>query len=447
MEPRWRLIQALSGGTTTMRAAGTAWLPQEPRESDESYLRRLQGSVCPPYLNRMESMLAGMVTRVPLKLDNVPDQTLQELYDVDRQGSDLQRFLCHFAKTALRWGHAGILVDYPSNLEGVTSPRPYWIMYEPKQIIGWRTETGGDGGLLTQLRLYNTYIAPYGDFGEEVVEEVRVLEPGAFRVFTRRASQGKDWTETDNGTTSLPYIPFTVAYADKVGVLESRPPLEEIAWLNLMAYQRASDLANQLHLAAVPRLMIFGASAEIDEIEAGPESATTWPVDARAEFIEPAGTSYQYQFQHLELIAQQIAQLGLSAIQPQKLSAETAASKAIDRSQGDAALQVFAMQLQDAIDSALQFHADFTGQTAGSCELSRDFLAQRLDPTEVAQLIALRINGDITQERLLQLLDKGGWMGDEFSVDEELQATEAQQQARMQQQEQMLQAGMNELPQ
>jgi hypothetical protein len=56
------------------------------------------------------------------------------------------------------------------------------------------------------------------------------------------------------------------------------------------------------------------------------------------------------------------------------------------------------------------------------------------------------VNGTITQERLLTLLDKGGWMGDEFSVDEELQATEAQQQARLQQQEQMLQAGMNELP-
>ena len=47
---------------------------------------------------------------------------------------------------------------------------------------------------------------------------------------------------------------------------------------------------------------------------------------------------------------------------------------------------------------------------------------------------------------MLQLLDKGGWMGDEFSVDEELQATEAQQQARLQQQEQMLQAGMSQLP-
>ena len=169
-------------------------------------------------------------------------------------------------------------------------------------------------------------------------------------------------------------------------------------------------------------------------------------MDARAEFIEPAGTSYQYQFQHLELIQQQIAQLGLATVMPQKLAAETATSKAIDRSQGDAALQVFALQLQDCIDNCLQFHADYLGLPAGSCELSRDFLAQRLDPAEVAQLIALNLNGSITQEKLLSLLDKGGWMGDEFELQEELQATEAQQQQRLREQEQMLQAGMNELP-
>ena len=446
MEPRWRLIEALHGGTLGIRAGATKWLPQEPREDDISYQRRLNGSVCPPYLVRLEAMLAGMLTRVPLKLDGVADVMLEQLYDVDSTGNDLQRFLASLAQKVLRWGHMGILVDYPSDVEGNPSPRPYWIAYEPRQIIGWRTSTGGNGGELEQLRLYNSYTMPYKDFGEEQVEEVRVLEPGSFRVFRRQASVGKDWTEVSNGQTSLSYIPFSVAYAEQLATLESRPPLEEVAWLNMQAYQRSSDLANQLHLAAVPRLMIFGASAEIEEIEAGPESATTWPVDARAEFIEPAGNSYQYQFQHLEMIAQQIAQLGLATIMPQKASAETATSKAIDRSQGDAALQVVAQQLQDCIDNCLQFHADYLGIPAGSCELSRDFLAQRLDPAEVAQLIALRTNGSITQETLLRQLDQGGWLGDDFEIDQEVLATETEQANAMAAQEAQLQASIEAMP-
>ena len=58
MEPRWRLIEALHGGTLGIRAGATKWLPQEPREDDVSYQRRLNGSVCPPYLVRLEAMLA-----------------------------------------------------------------------------------------------------------------------------------------------------------------------------------------------------------------------------------------------------------------------------------------------------------------------------------------------------------------------------------------------------
>ena len=37
--------------------------------------------------------------------------------------------------------------------------------------------------------------------------------------------------------TSLDEIPFAVAYSNRVGVLESRPPLADIAELNLKAYQ------------------------------------------------------------------------------------------------------------------------------------------------------------------------------------------------------------------
>jgi hypothetical protein len=446
-EKHWELVDAIYGGTSYLRSGGTKWLPQEPREDDASYQRRLQGSVCPPYFKNVLHMLAGMLTRVPLKLDGVVDEILQHLYDVDQAGNDLQRFLGIFAREVLKYGHCGLLVDYPADIDGTPSPRPYWVMYKPHQILGFRTETGGNGGILTQLRLHNTFTVPYGDYGEEVAEEVRVLEPGKYRVFRKQASRGMDWVEVDNGSTTMDRIPFVTCYSEYVGVMESRPPLEEVAHLNVLAYQRASDLVNQLHLAAVPRLMIFGASAEIDEIEAGPESATTWPVDARAEFIEPGGASYDAQFRHQEQIAQQIAQLGLATILPQKATPETATAKAIDRSQGDAALQVVAQQLQDAIDSALELHSMYLGLPAGSCELSRDFLAQRLDPTEVAQLIALNLNGSITQEKLLTLLDKGGWMGDEFDLQEELQATEAQQQQRLREQEQMLQAGMNELPQ
>ena len=48
-EPHWILIEDLMGGTYGMRRKHRRYLPQEPRELDESYDNRLARSVVAPY--------------------------------------------------------------------------------------------------------------------------------------------------------------------------------------------------------------------------------------------------------------------------------------------------------------------------------------------------------------------------------------------------------------
>jgi hypothetical protein len=294
------------------------------------------------------------------------------------------------------------------------------------------------------LRLYERLELPYNEWGTEVVEQVRVLEPGRFRLFRKRPSQGGDWTLVDEGQTSLPDIPFAVAYANRVGLLESAPPLEEIAWLNLKAYRCDSDQSNLLHISATPRQFLYGVPAELDEIEAGPESAIALPQDARVEFVEPAGQSFQARFQQLEKIEEQINQLGLAAIIGQKMAAETATAKSIDRSQGDSALMNVALQLQDLIDNCLKFHADYLGiGDPGTSMVNTDFVSQKIEPAQMAELVKLWSLGGITLETLLIQLADGEIFVDDFDVDAEVEATNALREARMQEQEAMLSANLN----
>jgi hypothetical protein len=451
MEPRWRLLEALQQGTLGMQAAGRTYLPQEPAEDEAAYRSRLARSVCPPYTERLVAMLAGMLTRKPVRLDDVPDVIREQLFDTDLAGSDLNVFVQEIAKTCIRYGHVGVLVDFPRGDEG-DSPvtdfsRPYWVAYSPRDILGWRTDVINGAQKLTQLRLHEQVIVPYGEFGEEQVEQVRVLEPGAFRLYRKQASKGRDWELISEGTTTLDDIPFAIAYASRVGMLESMPPLEEVGHLNLQAYRCESDQSNILHVAAVPRYNLFGVPAELDEIEAGPASATAFPVDARAEFAEPQGTSYAARFQQLERIEKQIAELGLAAVLGQNMTNQAAASKAIDRSQGDASLQAVALGLQNLIDTCLGYHAAYLNlPSGGSSMVNNDFVAHTLEPSHVAELIKLRTLGEITQETLLIQLADGEWLYDDFNVDEEIEATQAQQAAKLDAQEQQLNAGLQELP-
>ena len=418
-EPHWLMIEDLAGGTYEIRMKHRRYLPQEPREQDDAYENRLARSTCPPYFQRLERMFAGMLTRKPVKLQDVGDAQREQLFDVDLQGNDLNVWTYEAARKMIRYGHVGVLVDVPQDGNG----RPYWVTYTPREILGYRTEIIDGKTTFTQLRLLEKIIEPDGEYGEKEVTQVRVLYQGRYEIH-RKNDNGK-FVVVDSGETTLSEIPFSVAYANRLTLMESRPPLEDIAELNIKAYQVQSDLDNQLHISAVPLLGFFGFPQSAEEVTAGPNEAIAFPAEGRAEYIEPTGRSFDSQFQRLEQLEKQINELGLAAVLGQKLSAETAEAKKIDRSQGDSTMMVVAQQMQDLIDNSLVFHAQLLNTTEiGSSFVNRDFLSTRLEPKEIQSLLQLYTAGTITQKTLLDQLTQGEVLGDEFDVEEEIEATQ-----------------------
>ncbi len=122
----------------------------------------------------------------------------------------------------------------------------------------------------------------------------------------------------------------------------------------------------------------------------------------------------------------QINTLSLAAVLGQKLVGETAEAKRIDRSQNDSTMMVVAQQMQDLIDNCLKFHSEYLNEpNAGSSFVNRDFVTARLEPQEIQSLLALFTAGTISQETLLTQLSSGEILGDDFSVEEEVEATQA----------------------
>ena len=420
MEPGWLLIEQLLKGTRGIRQGHRKFLPQFPREADESYDVRLSKAVLSPFYKRLELLLAGMLTRKPVRLTDVSDQVTEQLFDVDLQGNDLQTWLFNTARIALRYGHVGVLVDAPRAGE---NGRPYWITISPRELLGWRTEIADGKQRLTMLRIAETVTVPDGKYGEKDVERVRVLTPGAYEIHEK--DENGDYKIVDEGRTSLSEIPFAVAYANRTGVMESIPPLDDIAELNLQHYQVSSDLSNILSVSAIPLLAIYGFPQSAEEISAGASEALALPESARSEYIEPSGNSFDAQFKQLEQIENKINGLGLAAVLGAKLVGESAEAKRIDRSQGDSTMMVIAQQMQDLIDNCLRFHAQYLQQpVAGSSQVNRDFMGQRLEPQEIQALLQLYTAGTITQDTLLNELANGDVLSEDFDIEEEVEATQ-----------------------
>jgi len=417
----WGLIEDLKEGTYKIRSEHRKYLPQLEREVDDSYDRRLSRSNVVPFMQRIEKMLAGMLVRKPVRLDGVSDLVREQLFDVSLEGDDLNVWLYTTARTVISYGHCGVLVDAPKDGEKV---RPYWVTYEPKNILGWRTEVINGVRQLTQLRLMEHVVEPDGKYGEKIVKQIRVLEPGRFEI--HRKDKKGEYKLHDEGEMSIKdKIPFSVAYSNRVGYYESRSPLYDIAELNLKHYQIQSDLDNILHISSVPLLAVFGYPNS-DEITTGPSEALSLPPESRMEYISPSSDSYESQFRRLEDLKDQINTLSLAAVLGQKLVGETAEAKRIDRSQNDSTMMVVAQQMQDLIDNCLKFHSEYLNEpNAGSSFVNRDFVTARLEPQEIQSLLALFTAGTISQETLLTQLSSGEILGDDFSVEEEVEATQA----------------------
>ncbi len=398
----WSLIEDLKEGTYKIRSEHRKYLPQLEREVDDSYDRRLSRSNVVPFMQRIEKMLAGMLVRKPVRLDGVSDLVREQLFDVSLEGDDLNVWLYTTARTVISYGHCGVLVDAPKDGDKV---RPYWVTYEPKNILGWRTEVIDGVRQLTQLRLMEQVVEPDGKYGEKIVKQIRVLEPGRFEI--HRKDKKGEYKLHDEGEMSIKdKIPFSVAYSNRVGYYESRSPLYDIAELNLKHYQIQSDLDNILHISSVPLLAVFGYPNS-DEITTGPSEALSLPPESRMEYISPSSDSYESQFRRLEDLKDQINTLSLAAVLGQKLVGETAEAKRIDRSQNDSTMMVVAQQMQDLIDNCLKFHSEYLNEpNAGSSFVNRDFVTARLEPQEIQSLLALFTAGTISQETLLTQLSR-----------------------------------------
>jgi len=418
----WDLIADLKEGTYKIRSEHRKYLPQENRETDDSYDVRLSRSTVVPYLQRIEKMLSGMLVRKPIRLDDVSDLVREQLFDVDLEGNDLNIWLYQTARQAISFGHIGVLVDAPKEGE---KTRPYWVTYKPSDILGWRTEIVEGVRKLMQVRLMEQVVENDGQYGEKLVKQIRVLEPGRYEIHRKDEKKG-EYKLFEEGEMSLKdKIPFSVAYSNRVGMYESRSPLYDIAELNLKHYQIQSDLDNILHISSVPLLAVFGYP-NADEITTGPNEALSLPPESRMEYVSPSGDSYDSQFKRLEDIKEQINTLSLAAVLGQKLVGETAEAKRIDRSQNDSTMMVVAQQMQDLIDNSLKFHSEYLNEpNAGSSFVNRDFVTARLEPQEIQSLLALFTAGTISQETLLTQLSSGEILGDDFDVEEEVEATQS----------------------
>jgi len=416
--PDWELLRDLLGGTRAMREAGEVRLPREPGESLEAYRIRLHRSVLFNGLGRAVQTLSGKPFARPATLSDDADPRIRALSrDLDFGGRDLTGFAHDVLRAALVDGLTHILVDYPTGGdtaetladERARGARPYLVHVPAPDLVGWRV---GAGGRLDRLRIRETVVERDGPWGERMVEQIRVLEPGRWALWRRaEAARDRPWRRHAGGETSLDAVPLVTVYAERTGYLTARPPLLDLAWLNLAHWQSSSDQRHILHVARVP--ILFGRNLKVgaDGVEIGPNRLILGEGDgADLKYVEHGGAAIEAGRQDLADLEDRMAIMGLDLMM-RRTGGVTATERAIDSARADSALAALVRAVEEGLTAALGLCArwlDLPAAAAGRVVVEPDTGLDAREAEEIDLLLKARLAGEIDRPTFLAEIRRRG---------------------------------------
>ena len=438
MIPFWRPIQFCAGGTKLVRRMAEEIIPREPREDLDAYNRRIFHATMPPFLQRLASQAAGTILRKGVELKGDPYWE-EWAKDVTGDGMSLNEFARRTLNQAILYGHSSVMVDYPSadTPASLAAERenealaPYLIPVECTQILGWRTEGNRASTELTQVRIRERLIEPIGDFGERVFDQVRVMEPGKYQIWrnvprTQALPGGTPggWQLFEEGNTTVDDIPLVTVYGNRLGTLVSRPPLLEVAYLCLAYCQRFTDYHNSIHVGASPILVLRGFDPDNDSpLGLSVNTAIVLPPEGGAEYVQPTSAAFDAQLQCLQTLEEQISRLGINTLTQQNLTNIAASSKRLDRTDQDSMMAVLADDLTSALQEVLEIAAQYAGVECPEVIIRQDYENRLVDGNQITAFLQLFMQGAISQETLLEILQQGEVLPPGLDIEEEITRT------------------------
>lgn len=424
--------------TNIMVSRAVRYLPQ-PNAEDQSpsNLARYKAYVTRAvFYNVTGRTLEGMTGQIFLRDPIVALPTELELMKVDADGSGLtlDQLANRCVRHCISYGRTGILVDYPVMGDAPTTKaaiadgeiRPVFIIYNPWDIINWRMEVDGAKKRLTFVVLREFIDEDTSDgFGVEVFEQYRVLSlddtTGEYLTETYRKLPGRGGQysviETnypkDATGARMKDIPFSFIGSENNDVSPNKPPLYDLASINVAHYRNSADYEESCFMVGQPTPVISGVSEDwVDNVlkgsvALGSRTAIILPVGGKAELLQAKENSMP--IEAMKAKEEQMVSIGAKLIKIQK-TAKTATQQIIETTAESSPLANISKNVSSAIVWALGIAAAFVGAATGSIEykLNKDFDLTSMTADDQNAVILQWQSGALASTEMRTVLRRAG---------------------------------------
>lgn len=438
----WEIMRDVVAGQRRIHKRGATYLPILEEQTDKEYQAYKSRAVFYNATGRTIAAMVGLLTRKN-PVATFPASLADITANLDGRGGTLDDVAVEIAEEVCAVGYVGALVDFPQTVDNrvvtiaearAENRRPFVTVYTAEQILDFDQATVGAQTVLSQVRLYETIDAPDPDdeFGRVAVERIRVLALVGGVYVVRIFIKDENGKYIEDGEPVVPlmsgrplaYIPFVFVGAHDQKPRPDKPPLLDLANLNLSHYRTTADLEHGAHFTALPTPVISGVSDDGENQSYRIGSSAAWVFadkDVKAEFLEFRGQGLSALRDLAKDKEERMAAIGARAIAPEKRAAEAAETLTIRSASENAVLSAISRSVSVAVERLLLIVRDWAGGASGEVAyaLNRDFTSTVMSAQDLTALLQAWQSGAISKETLFENLKAGEIIQGDRTFEEE----------------------------
>ena len=349
----WSKVRDCLAGQREIKRKGAAYLPKLKGADNDDYEQYLSRAVFYNMTSQTQNGMLGQIFRRDPKIDGVPARLAARLKRICKDGTGIVNFTKTVVSEQIALGRFGVLADLPATESN--EPDPYLVGYTAENILDWTFEEIEGRFRLTRVLLREfvrkndaRFFSPYTY--DTLYRELRLVQTADGLVYiqntyfdqappveTSARTPGapspqsitqpafvngqqvphpgvpqpvSSVTPTIRGAT-LDYIPFVFFGAFSNSTDVEKPPLLDIADLNISHYRSYAELEHGRFYVAMP---VYYAPGRDDESAAeyniGPNLVWEVPEGERPGILEFSGKGLNELSKALEDKERQIAAIG-----------------------------------------------------------------------------------------------------------------------------------------
>ena len=392
---KWQLMRdALAG-----EVAKEKYVPKLSDQEEDEYSAYVGRAEFYNATARTQVALTGLLFAKPPKVE-LPEalKTIGENISLD--DDTLEALAKNIANECLSVGRCGVLVDLPSVEKADYSKleaerlnlRAYATLYKAENIINWKTTKINGSNVTSLVVLAETYAEPTQDeFVDKIKTRYRVLDlhEGYYRqrVFSEtKAGNFEAVSEiypSANGQ-KLEYLPFTFFNVNDLKTSVEKPPLLDLAKINISHFRSEVDLEHGTHFTALPTPYVTGYQGESSEkLKIG--STAVWVINdpsAKVGFLEFSGAGLSTLENRIAVKEKRMSILGARLLLDEKKTAEATETLQMRKSGENAVLTSVASTISEGIVSFLKDIAFFENIVGENLiyEINTDYNLTMIEP-------------------------------------------------------------------